>query len=50
MRQCEQPLHCEVQHLTGNDPVRYDLSGWFDVLHNNPAGGNAAELLRNSAM
>ncbi|XP_051906479.1 unconventional myosin-XVIIIb-like isoform X3 [Hippocampus zosterae] len=50
VRQCEQPLHCEVQHLTGNDPVRYDLSGWFDVLHHNPAGGNAAELLRNSAI
>uniref|UniRef100_A0A3P8VRZ2 Myosin motor domain-containing protein n=1 Tax=Cynoglossus semilaevis TaxID=244447 RepID=A0A3P8VRZ2_CYNSE len=29
VRQCEQPLHCEVNHLMGGDPVRYDLTGWF---------------------
>ncbi|XP_037122211.1 LOW QUALITY PROTEIN: unconventional myosin-XVIIIb-like [Syngnathus acus] len=48
VRQCEQPLHCEVQHLAGSDAVRYDLSGWLDRLRNNPAAGNAGELLRNS--
>ncbi|XP_061703740.1 unconventional myosin-XVIIIb-like isoform X3 [Syngnathoides biaculeatus] len=48
VRQCEQPLHCEVQHLTGNDPVRYDLTGWFGELQVNPAAGNAAALLHDS--
>ncbi|XP_077354527.1 unconventional myosin-XVIIIb isoform X4 [Festucalex cinctus] len=48
VRQCEQALHCEVQHLTGKDAVRYDLSGWFGVLQHNPAAANAAELLRDS--
>ncbi|XP_061553555.1 unconventional myosin-XVIIIb-like isoform X7 [Phycodurus eques] len=48
VRQCEQPLHCEVQHLTGNDAVRYDLTGWFGVLHNNPVANNAGALLHGS--
>ncbi|XP_077442138.1 unconventional myosin-XVIIIb [Vanacampus margaritifer] len=48
VRQCEQALHCEVQHLTGKDAVRYDLSGWFGVLQHNPAAANAGELLRDS--
>ncbi|XP_077479786.1 unconventional myosin-XVIIIb [Stigmatopora argus] len=48
VRQCEQPLHCEVGHLTGNDAVRYDLSGWFGALRDNPAVANAAALLRES--
>ncbi|XP_057675064.1 unconventional myosin-XVIIIb-like isoform X1 [Corythoichthys intestinalis] len=48
VRQCEQALHCEVGHLTGNDAVRYDLSGWFGVLRDNPAASNAAALLRDS--
>ncbi|XP_061656230.1 unconventional myosin-XVIIIb-like isoform X2 [Phyllopteryx taeniolatus] len=48
VRQCEQPLHCEVQHLTGNDGVRYDLTGWFGVLHNNPVASNAGALLHSS--
>ncbi|XP_044000663.1 unconventional myosin-XVIIIb-like isoform X1 [Gambusia affinis] len=50
VRQCEQPLQCEVSHLTGRDPVRYDLSGWFGRIQNNPSALNAITLLQNSTI
>lgn len=50
VRQCEQPLQCEIAHLMGSDPVRYDLSGWFGQVQNNPSVLNASSLLQNSSM
>nr|XP_055063633.1 unconventional myosin-XVIIIb-like isoform X1 [Misgurnus anguillicaudatus]XP_055063634.1 unconventional myosin-XVIIIb-like isoform X1 [Misgurnus anguillicaudatus] len=50
VRQCEQPLHCEIAHLMGSDPVRYDLSGWFSQVQNNPSALNASSLLQNSSV
>ncbi|XP_034458601.1 unconventional myosin-XVIIIb-like isoform X1 [Hippoglossus hippoglossus] len=50
VRQCEQPLQCEVNHLMGCDPVRYDLTGWFGLIQNNPSGLNAICLLQNSTI
>uniref|UniRef100_A0A8D3E096 Myosin motor domain-containing protein n=1 Tax=Scophthalmus maximus TaxID=52904 RepID=A0A8D3E096_SCOMX len=41
VRQCEQPLQCEVNHLMGCDPVRYDMTGWFGLIQNNPSALNA---------
>ncbi|XP_071401391.1 unconventional myosin-XVIIIb-like [Centroberyx affinis] len=50
VRQCEQPLQCEVNHLMGCDPVRYDLTGWFSLIQNNPSALNAICLLQNSTV
>uniref|UniRef100_A0A3P8XGF4 Myosin motor domain-containing protein n=1 Tax=Esox lucius TaxID=8010 RepID=A0A3P8XGF4_ESOLU len=50
VRQCEQPLQCEVSHLMGSDPVRYDLTGWFSLVQNNPSALNAISLLQNSSV
>ncbi len=50
VRQCEQPLQCEIAHLMGSDPVRYDLSGWFGQVQNNPSVLNASSLLQNSSV
>uniref|UniRef100_UPI003AACADF6 unconventional myosin-XVIIIb-like n=1 Tax=Centroberyx gerrardi TaxID=166262 RepID=UPI003AACADF6 len=50
VRQCEQPLQCEVNHLMGCDPVRYDLTGWFSLIQNNPSALNAICLLQNSTI
>nr|XP_057913691.1 unconventional myosin-XVIIIb-like isoform X2 [Doryrhamphus excisus] len=50
VRQCEQPLQCEVGHLAGCDPVRYDLTGWFSLVQNNPSALNAVGLLQNSSV
>uniref|UniRef100_H3D7U1 Myosin motor domain-containing protein n=1 Tax=Tetraodon nigroviridis TaxID=99883 RepID=H3D7U1_TETNG len=50
VRQCEQPLQCEVKHLLGCDPVRYDLTGWFGLIQNNPSSLNATCLLQNSTI
>ncbi|XP_026153200.1 unconventional myosin-XVIIIb isoform X2 [Mastacembelus armatus] len=50
VRQCEQPLQCEVNHLMGSDPVRYDLTGWFSLIQNNPSALNAICLLQNSTI
>ncbi|XP_045923264.1 unconventional myosin-XVIIIb-like isoform X2 [Micropterus dolomieu] len=50
VRQCEQPLHCEVNHLMGCDPVRYDLTGWFGRIQNNPSTLNAISVLQNSTI
>uniref|UniRef100_A0A7N8XDA5 Myosin XVIIIB n=1 Tax=Mastacembelus armatus TaxID=205130 RepID=A0A7N8XDA5_9TELE len=50
LRQCEQPLQCEVNHLMGSDPVRYDLTGWFSLIQNNPSALNAICLGAVKAM
>ncbi|XP_041815696.1 unconventional myosin-XVIIIb-like isoform X2 [Chelmon rostratus] len=50
VRQCEQPLQCEVNHLMGSDPVRYDLTGWFGLIQNNLSSLNAISLLQNSTI
>ncbi|XP_049325011.1 unconventional myosin-XVIIIb-like [Astyanax mexicanus] len=50
VRQCEQPLQCEIAHLMGSDPVRYDLSGWFSLVQNNPSALNAISILQNSTV
>lgn len=50
VRQCEQPLQCEVNHLMGHEPIRYDLTGWFSLIQNNPSVVNATSLLQNSTM
>uniref|UniRef100_A0A3Q3QBG7 Myosin motor domain-containing protein n=1 Tax=Monopterus albus TaxID=43700 RepID=A0A3Q3QBG7_MONAL len=50
VRQCEQPLQCEVSHLMGEEPVRYDLTGWFSLIQNNPSALNAICLLQNSTI
>ncbi|XP_030006849.1 unconventional myosin-XVIIIb isoform X2 [Sphaeramia orbicularis] len=50
VRQCEQPLQCELNHLMGADPVRYDLTGWFGLIQNNPSALNAICLLENSTI
>uniref|UniRef100_A0AAR2KW74 Myosin motor domain-containing protein n=1 Tax=Pygocentrus nattereri TaxID=42514 RepID=A0AAR2KW74_PYGNA len=50
VRQCEQPLQCEIAHLMGSDPVRYDLSGWFGLVQNNPSALNAISILQNSSL
>uniref|UniRef100_A0A8C6MEW9 Myosin motor domain-containing protein n=1 Tax=Nothobranchius furzeri TaxID=105023 RepID=A0A8C6MEW9_NOTFU len=50
VRQCEQPLQCEVNHLMGHDPVRYDLTGWFGLIQNNPSAVNATALAAVKSM
>ncbi|XP_029940284.1 unconventional myosin-XVIIIb [Salarias fasciatus] len=50
VRQCEQPLQFELNHLMGGDPVRYDLTGWFGLIQNNPSALNAICLLQNSTI
>ncbi|XP_058268245.1 unconventional myosin-XVIIIb-like isoform X2 [Hemibagrus wyckioides] len=50
VRQCEQPLQCEIAHLLGSDPIRYDLSGWFGLVQNNPSALNASSILQNSSV
>ncbi|TTK47635.1 Unconventional myosin-XVIIIb [Bagarius yarrelli] len=49
VRLCEQPLQCEIAHLLGSDPIRYDLSGWFGLVQNNPSVLNASSILQNSS-
>uniref|UniRef100_A0AAY4B1S9 Myosin motor domain-containing protein n=1 Tax=Denticeps clupeoides TaxID=299321 RepID=A0AAY4B1S9_9TELE len=50
VRQCEQPLQCEISHQMGSDPIRYDLSGWFSLVQNNPSALNAISILHNSSI
>ncbi|KAL2099861.1 hypothetical protein ACEWY4_004255 [Coilia grayii] len=50
VRQCEQALQCEISHQLGADPVRYDLTGWFALLQNNPSALNAVSVLQNSTV
>ncbi|KAK7929717.1 hypothetical protein WMY93_006112 [Mugilogobius chulae] len=50
VRQCEQPLQCEINHLMSGDPIRYDMTGWFGLIQNNPSASNAICLLQNSTI
>ncbi|XP_060917169.1 unconventional myosin-XVIIIb-like isoform X2 [Labrus mixtus] len=50
VRQCEQPLQCELNHLMSCDPIRYDLTGWFGLIQNNPSAQNAICVLQNSTI
>ncbi|KAM9455976.1 unconventional myosin-XVIIIb [Clarias gariepinus] len=50
VRLCEQPLQCEIAHVLGSDPIRYDLSGWFGLVQNNPSALNAISILQNSSV
>ncbi|XP_072515670.1 unconventional myosin-XVIIIb-like [Salminus brasiliensis] len=50
VRQCEQPLQCEIAHVMGSDPVRYDMSGWFGLVQNNPSALNAISILQHSSV
>ncbi|XP_033502527.2 unconventional myosin-XVIIIb [Epinephelus lanceolatus] len=50
VRQCEQPLQFEVNHLMGSDPVRYDLTGWIGLIQSNPSALNAISVLQNSTI
>ncbi|XP_058512716.1 LOW QUALITY PROTEIN: unconventional myosin-XVIIIb [Ochotona princeps] len=48
LRPCEQPLHCEIFHQLGQDPVRYDLTGWLHRAKPNLAALDAPQLLQQS--
>uniref|UniRef100_A0A8C4TF98 Myosin XVIIIB n=1 Tax=Erpetoichthys calabaricus TaxID=27687 RepID=A0A8C4TF98_ERPCA len=50
LRQCEQPLQCEVAHQLGLDPVRYDLSGWFSKVKPNLSTINSTQILQESSI
>ncbi|XP_055010119.1 unconventional myosin-XVIIIb [Boleophthalmus pectinirostris] len=50
VRQCEQPLQCELNHLMSGDPIRYDMTGWFGLIQNNLSASNAICLLQNSTI
>ncbi|XP_041084913.1 unconventional myosin-XVIIIb-like isoform X2 [Polyodon spathula] len=50
VRQCEQPLQCEISHQLGRDPVRYDLSGWFSRAKPNLSALNAGQILQESSL
>ncbi|XP_039627666.1 unconventional myosin-XVIIIb-like isoform X2 [Polypterus senegalus] len=50
LRQCEQPLQCEVAHQLGLDPVRYDLSGWFSKVKPNLSIINSTQILQESSI
>ncbi|XP_053525830.1 unconventional myosin-XVIIIb isoform X1 [Artibeus jamaicensis] len=48
LRSCEQPLQCEVSHQRGQDPVRYDLSGWLHRAKPNLSALDAPQVLQQS--
>ncbi|XP_037672909.1 unconventional myosin-XVIIIb [Choloepus didactylus] len=48
LRTCEQPLQCEIAHQLGQDPVRYDLTGWLRRAKPNLAALDAPQLLQQS--
>ncbi|NXO01489.1 MY18B protein, partial [Rhinopomastus cyanomelas] len=50
LRRCEQPLHLEIPHQLGTDPVRYDLAGWVGKAKFNLSAQNAAQLLQRSGV
>lgn len=47
-RPCEQPLQCEIAHQLGQDPVRYDLTGWLHRAKPNLSALDAPQLLQQS--
>ncbi|EHB08437.1 Myosin-XVIIIb [Heterocephalus glaber] len=48
LRTCEQPLQCEIFHQLGQDPVRYDLTGWLHRAKPNFSALDAPQLLQQS--
>ncbi|XP_075389532.1 unconventional myosin-XVIIIb-like [Tenrec ecaudatus] len=48
LRTCEQPLHCEIFHQLGQDPVRYDLTGWIHRAKPNLSTLDAPQVLYQS--
>ncbi|XP_006890529.1 PREDICTED: unconventional myosin-XVIIIb [Elephantulus edwardii] len=48
LRTCEQPLHCEISHQLGQDPVRYDLTGWIHRAKPNLSALEAPQILHQS--
>ncbi|KAM5312212.1 unconventional myosin-XVIIIb isoform 3-T3 [Glossophaga mutica] len=48
LRPCEQPLQCEVSHQRGQDPVRYDLTGWLHRVKPNLSALDAPQVLQQS--
>ncbi|XP_045390306.1 unconventional myosin-XVIIIb isoform X1 [Lemur catta] len=48
LRTCEQPLQCEVSHQLGQDPVRYDLTGWLHRAKPNLSALEAPQILQQS--
>ncbi|XP_036908274.1 unconventional myosin-XVIIIb isoform X2 [Sturnira hondurensis] len=48
LRPCEQPLQCEVSHQRGQDPVRYDLTGWLRRAKPNLSALDAPQVLQQS--
>uniref|UniRef100_A0A673T4A1 Myosin XVIIIB n=1 Tax=Suricata suricatta TaxID=37032 RepID=A0A673T4A1_SURSU len=48
LRSCEQPLHFEIFHQLGQDPVRYDLTGWLRRAKPTLSALDAPRLLQQS--
>ncbi|XP_005396196.1 PREDICTED: unconventional myosin-XVIIIb isoform X2 [Chinchilla lanigera] len=48
LRTCEQPLQCEIFHQLGQDPVRYDLTGWLHRAKPNLSALGAPQVLQQS--
>lgn len=48
LRICEQPLQCELFHQLGQDPVRYDLTGWLRRAKPNLSALEAPQVLQQS--
>uniref|UniRef100_A0A7N5JZV1 Myosin XVIIIB n=1 Tax=Ailuropoda melanoleuca TaxID=9646 RepID=A0A7N5JZV1_AILME len=48
LRSCEQPLQFEIFHQLGQDPVRYDLTGWLHRAKPNLSALDAPQVLQQS--
>ncbi|XP_043833417.1 unconventional myosin-XVIIIb [Dromiciops gliroides] len=48
-RKCEHGLQFEISHQLGQDPVRYDLSGWIQKAKPNLSALNAVQVLKQSS-
>ncbi|KAJ7309890.1 hypothetical protein JRQ81_007966 [Phrynocephalus forsythii] len=48
LRMCEQALQFELGHQLGQDPVRYDATGWVSKARWNLSAQNAVQLLHQS--
>nr|XP_056715098.1 unconventional myosin-XVIIIb [Euleptes europaea] len=48
LRKCEQPLQFEISHQLGQDPVRYDATGWVAKAKWNLSAENAIQVLQQS--
>lgn len=48
LRKCEQRLQFEIAHQLGQDPVRYDATGWVSRAKWNLSAQNAIQVLQQS--